>query len=117
MTTENIKNAIVTAATLSTADHGVLSGWLMLDYGGSGQGFGGHALAVLTSLRDVLDSPNYAGSFVVGCMRACGVTEFNECVGKSIRVRIRNGLVEAIGHIVKDDVWYWPAELFKEVKR
>ena len=38
------KNAVIESVRLTTDDHGCLSAWLMLDYGGSGQGFGGYAL-------------------------------------------------------------------------
>ena len=36
-----IRNAIITSVSLDDADRGMLTGWLHLDYGGSGQGFGG----------------------------------------------------------------------------
>ena len=36
--------AKIESVRLSTEDHGSLSLWVMLDYGGSGQGFGGYAM-------------------------------------------------------------------------
>jgi len=41
------KNAVIK----TYADHGVLSGWLVLDYGGTGQGFGGYSLYLPKSFR------------------------------------------------------------------
>ena len=43
-TMEEIKNAIITGTYLGIEDHGILTFWLYLDYGGSGQGFGGYQL-------------------------------------------------------------------------
>ena len=39
-----IVNARIRSTTLGVEDHGIFTAWLNLDYGGSGQGFGGWAL-------------------------------------------------------------------------
>lgn len=39
-----IKNAVIKSAVIDSDDMGLLTVWLHLDYGGSGQGFGGYAL-------------------------------------------------------------------------
>lgn len=39
-----ITNAVIESVSLTSDDHGCLSAWLHLNYGGSGQGFGGYVL-------------------------------------------------------------------------
>ena len=46
-----VKNAVIESARITSDDHGCLSAWLMLDYGGSGQGFGGYALLIMRRNR------------------------------------------------------------------
>jgi hypothetical protein len=107
-----IKNAIIESVKLTSADHGVLSAWLFLDYGGAGQGFGGYSLYLPKSFtHHKLNSP--AGHFIWRCMEIADVTEWSKLPGKTIRVRGDGGGIEAIGHIVKDD-WFCPREDFKE---
>jgi hypothetical protein len=107
-----IRNAVIESATISSDDHGLLSAWLHLDYGGSGQGFGGYALYLPKSFtHHKIES--VAGHFIWRCMEVAGVTEWSQLHGKTIRVKGGFSGIEAIGHIVKDD-WFYPAEDFKE---
>lgn len=105
-----IKNAVIERATITSDDHGILSAWLYLGYGGSGQGFGGHCLYLPKSFtHHKLES--VAGHFIWRCMEVAGVTEWGRLAGKTIRVRGNMAGIEAIGHIIKDD-WFCPKDDF-----
>jgi hypothetical protein len=112
---DEIKNAIIESAEITTADHGLLSAWIHLDYGDcSHQGFGGYNLYLPKSFtHHRLES--VAGHFIFRVMQIAGVEDWSKLAGKTIRVRKDGfmGPVTAIGHIVKDD-WFFPAEDFKE---
>lgn len=109
-----VKNAIITSATITNDDHGLLSAWLMLDYGGAGQGFGGYCLYLPKSFKHHA-MLSHAGHFIWRVMEVADVTEWSKLVGKTIRVRCEQSYVEAIGHIVKDD-WFNPEEDFAGIK-
>jgi hypothetical protein len=112
-----IKNAVITEASITINGKGILDCWLTLDYGGSGQGFGGYALQLPK------DWAHYsmlgpAGHFIYRVMEIAGVNDFDELTGKSIRVDSDNSKVYRIGHIVNDD-WFDPKadfELMKELE-
>jgi hypothetical protein len=111
-----VKNAIITGAELSNDDHGVLSGWLWLDYGVLNQAFGGIALYLPKSFtHHTVESP--AGHWIFRVLEIAGVGKWSELPGKTIRVKALPGKVIEIGHIVKDD-WFNPEKDFApRVKR
>jgi hypothetical protein len=117
---KTIKNAIIESARMTTDDHGCLCVWLMLDYGGTGQGFGGYKIGTDQSAEKNMEykKGNIAAAFIVGCMRAADATDWSRMIGKSIRVRMEsdgwNAKIEAIGHITKDDRWFCPKEVFAD---
>jgi hypothetical protein len=110
-----IQNAVITSAEIRNDDHGLLTSWIMLDYGGSGQGFGGYGLYLPKSFKyHKLNS--VAGHFIWRVMEIAEVTKWSELKGKTIRVKAEHGGVKSIGHIVKDD-WFNPSEDFKNTNK
>jgi hypothetical protein len=109
-----IRNAIIKSARLTSDDHGFLSCWLDLDYGGAGQGFGGYVLYLPASFpHHKLES--VAGHFIWRCMEIAGVEDWSKLPGRTIRVNCEHTKVHAIGHIVKDD-WFNPEDDFSELR-
>ncbi len=107
-----IKNAIITHAKIEYGDRGFLQVWLTLDYGGCSQGFGGYVLYLPKSF-DHHSVESFAGHHIYRCMEIAGVDVWDRITGKSIRVSIKDGLIDGIGHIIKDD-WYYPSIDFKK---
>lgn len=109
-----IKNAIIESAEITSDDHGVLSAWIDLDYGGLAQSFGGYALYLPKSFTyHKLES--VAGHFMWRVMEVAGVSKWSQLKGKTVRVKMSHFLVLAIGHIIKDD-WFDPEQDFKPLR-
>ena len=106
-----IKNAIITSASINVERGFILDASICLDYGGGGQCFGGCVLYLSkTAKHHELMSP--AGHFIWRVMEVAEVTRWSGLVGKTVRVKATHSKVQAIGHIVKDD-WFDPEdELF-----
>lgn len=106
-----IRNAIIVDAWITTEDHGLLSAWLQLDYGGTHQFFGGYSLYLPKSFtHHKIESP--AGHFIFRVMEIAGVKKWNLIVGKTVRALSNFNDIKAIGHIVNDD-WFYPECDFK----
>lgn len=105
------KNALIESVTIDDADRGFLNAWLHLNYGdGGGQGFGGYTLYLPRSFQHH-ELKSYAGHFIWRCMEIGGVSRWENLKGKSVRVKIVDGLIQAIGHIIKED-WFEPRRDF-----
>lgn len=109
------RNAIIKMATITNDEHGLMTAWLHLDYGGADQSFGGFALYLPKSFTHSANQPNFAGHFIWRVMEIAEVAEWSHLKGKSIRVRCQHTKVHAIGHIIKDD-WFDPVTDFLAMK-
>jgi hypothetical protein len=109
------RNAIIESAHITNDDHGLLSAWVFLDFGGSGQGFGGYVLYLPKDFTHAANQVNYAGHFIWRVMEVAGVSKWHELKGKTIRAKQEHSKVHAIGHIVKDD-WFDPTAEFEALK-
>lgn len=110
-----IKNAIIKSAKITCGDRGFLDCWLDLDYGGTGQGFGGYVLYVPKSWRHH-KVESVAGHFIFRIMEVAGVESFDQLKGRTVRVKAEHSGAHAIGHIVNDD-WFCPKEDFASLAK
>jgi len=112
------KNAKITSTMLGIEDHGILSFYLYLDYGGSGQGAGGYSLDTPiktgnTFLRRVGTAEGL--SLIMEILEIVGVGKWEDLPGKYIRVQADQAKVHAIGNVIKDK-WLNFETFFKEIK-
>lgn len=110
-----IKNAKVESTRLTVEDHGVLSAWLHLDYGGSSQGFGGYCLdepdRAAAKYSGRRRGHPFGSSFIRGILDALKVGCWEELPDTPLRVKCEpgwGGKIIAIGHYIEDR-WYCPA--------
>ena len=98
-----IKNAKIESAMLGYEGHGILTIQITVDYGDGGcQGFGGYSLG---------GGKNSSGAalhkHLTGVLNAVGAKEWDELKGMHIRVKLEDGKLVAIGHILEDK-WFNP---------
>ena len=108
------RNAMIESATITNDEHGCLSAWVHLDYGGSGQAFGGYSLYLPSSYTNHDAQSNYAGHFIWRVLEIAGVSEWENLKGAAIRTRGSHGRISAIGHILRDE-WFYPKEEFEKL--
>ena len=108
---QEIKNAMITNVRVTNEEYGALTIWVTLDYGDSKQNFGGWSLY---NGKNFQNKGNYAGHFLWRLLEIAGVKNLNEVEGKTVRARVIDGDMHAIGHILKDD-WFYPTEAFEKL--
>lgn len=91
------RNAVIKDVSIFIEDHGILTSFVDLDYGNSGQGFGGYTLE------------ESMGRWVRGLLGVFKVHDLKDLKGKACRVKIENGIARSIGHLLEDR-WFTPKE-------
>ena len=109
------KNAVIKSTSLGYEDHGIMTFFLHLDYGGGGQGFGGYGL----DKPNDGDRPPYRLGTAFGLeaimrvLDVVGVSEWEKLPGKSVRVRACHDKVKELGHYLKEE-WLNMEELAQQ---
>ena len=103
-----IRNARIEEAQLFIDDHGFLACVIKLDYGSSSQGFG-----IFELYNPAICQDAFAGHFLMSVMRIADVYDWKYLIGKIIRVKVDDGLIKSIGHVIKED-WFTPTDFFKK---
>lgn len=89
--------ARITRTMLGFEDHGFLTYFLYLDYGGSMQGAGGLTLGT----RD-RDSNGHLDRHIKGILSVCGVSEWENLTGRQILALANHGKVFALRSLPTD---------------
>ena len=92
-----IENAKITGTELGGDERGP-SFWLYLDYGGSGQGFGGYRLG-----------GEFTHYVIMGILDTLEIARWEDLKGKPCRAKIEDGTIVSVGHYLKDQ-WFTPKE-------
>lgn len=99
MSKVEIKNAVIEKTMLGYEDHGIFTYMITLNYGGSGQGFGGICLG-----------GEYTDKSIQGLLKALKLEKWESLVGTHVRVKASNCKVFEIGHFMEDS-WFNPKDL------
>src|SRR5262249_57170702 len=74
--------AKIKSTFLGYEDHGILTAFVQLEYGGSGQGAGGYAFDEWDGEKRIFGSEGM--EFVAGVLRACGVDSWEKLPGRPV---------------------------------
>jgi hypothetical protein len=108
-----IANAKIDRTFLGIEDHGIFTFILYLDYGGSGQGYGTHALDNFDKKLEARVGTAFGCEFIMQVLQTVGVYSWEELKGKHIRVKRDDFKIYAIAHILKNN-WLDAEELVKK---
>jgi hypothetical protein len=101
------RNATIKSTFLGYEDHQILTCFLNLDYGDSGQSFGGYALDAYDKDKDDRVATVACGTWIKEILEVVELKSWEKLPGTHIRVKQDNGRVYAIGHLLKDK-WFEP---------
>jgi len=100
-----IKNAKITKVSLGFEDHGILTCWITLDYGGCVQGFGGYGFSHRPKDKHI-GAPDLA-DYILGILTTLNVATWEQLPGTIIRAEADHAGVHRIGHALKEQ-WFNP---------
>ncbi len=80
------QNARIERTMLGVEDHGIMSFYLYLDYGGSGQGFGGYGLDEYDKELKRRKGHAFGLEVIMQILRVVGVEKWEDLPGRFVRV-------------------------------
>ena len=104
---DGIYNAKIEGAQLMFEDHGCLILNLYTVHSGGHQAFGSVNIMNRATKTFERTGGNVAGWYIKRVFDVCEVDSFDQLVGKTIRIKEVDGIIRAIGHIIKED-WFEP---------
>ena len=105
-----IRNARIESVRFGKEDHGIMTCYLMLDYGGSGQGFGGDAFDKWDETAGRRVGAAYGMEWMMRLFSALEVETLDQLVGMPVRVETEHVKAHRIGHYIKDK-WFTPSDI------
>jgi len=85
---------------------------ITFEYKGFTQAFGPYQLENYDADNDEFYAHPKSLEFIQKILDAFGVSELNRIVGKFARIKIEDGLITKITHIVEDEYYVDPLEIF-----
>lgn len=76
--------ARIESTMLGYEDHGILTAFVHLDYGGAGQGAGGYSLDSYSDTEGRRVAHAGCGAFIAGVLQAVGVRQWEDLKGKHV---------------------------------
>lgn len=110
-----IKNAQIKSTMLGVEDHGIMTFYLHLDYGGGGQGAGGYCLDEWSEEQNKRVGAPFGCDLIRSILDIVGVENWEDLPGKYIRAKADQGKVHAIGNML-NDTWLDFAAFFEAHK-
>ena len=109
------QNAKIISTMLGIENHDILSFYLYLDYGDSGQDAGGYALDAWNPTKEKRIGAPKSMELIRQIIELVGVEKWEDLPGKHIRVRADNSQVYEIGHYLNDR-WLNFTTFFRDTK-
>lgn len=109
---EEIQNAEIKSTMLGYEDHGILTWFLHLNFGGSGQGFGGYAMDSYSKTKEKRIPSEILGVHLQQILEVVGVEKWEDLEGKHVRIKREegwNGKIIALGNFLEDK-WFNPSD-------
>lgn len=113
---EIIENGKITSAMLGFEGHGILSSMIMIEFDGSGQGFGGWGMDSYSKEKDCRVGTAFGCQYIMDVLKTLELEQWDDLKGQIVRVKREEsfGKIKAIGHAVKNK-WFDPEKLVESM--